>query len=143
MYTTLKRLQTDLENQASRTELMGGQLEMWNSGEGSSSVAASLQATRTLQDESMASVERSKRIIGETEEVGTSTTAQLAHQRDQLMKINENLDSIEDELKRADKLIRSFVRRMATDRVVLIFLSLIVLSILFVIGYQIYKKVRH
>jgi len=118
-------------------------MDTWGASGGPSSSQASLQASKALQDESLASVERSKQIVAETENIGSGTTTQLAQQREQLMKINEKLDTIEDELKRADKLIRSFVRRMATDRIVQIFLLLIVIGVVFIIGYQIYKKVHH
>ncbi|KAG6959155.1 hypothetical protein JG687_00008957 [Phytophthora cactorum] len=43
---------------------------------------------------------------------------------------------IEDSLQRADKLIRSFARRMATDRVILLFAFLVIVGIAGIVGYK-------
>jgi SNARE protein len=80
-----------------------------------------MKATQNVQNDSLQSVERSKRLVQESQEIGGSTLVTLGEQKEQLIKISQNLDEIDDELKRADKLMRSFMRRMATDRIVSLF----------------------
>ncbi len=51
-------------------------------------------------------------------QIGVNTTGVLGQQREQLVNTSKQLDNIEDELRRADLIVRAFMRRMATDKVV-------------------------
>ncbi len=70
-----------------------------------------------------------KRILNsatESKEIGMATGAELIKQTAQMVNISEDLDSIESELTRSNKLIRGFATKMATDRCIQIFLFLLV-----------------
>jgi hypothetical protein len=54
--------------------------------------------------------------------------------------IYSNVDKIEGDLKRADKIMRAFMRRMATDKLVLCFILLIIIGIITIIAWQATKK---
>jgi SNARE protein len=85
-------------------------------------------------------LERSRRTIEQTAEVGRETSGKLKAQTEQLGRIGDDLDKIETTLKRADRELRAFIRRMATDKVIMCFMMLIVLGICAIIIYQIVNK---
>ncbi|CAH0481595.1 unnamed protein product [Peronospora belbahrii] len=53
-----------------------------------------------------------------------ATAAALRNQREHIVEITDTVVSIEDSLQRADKLIGSFARRMATDQFILLLVIL-------------------
>eukprot|EP00298_Acanthocystis_sp_HF-20_P004970 c15269_g1_i1.p1 GENE.c15269_g1_i1~~c15269_g1_i1.p1 ORF type:complete len:227 (+),score=85.45 c15269_g1_i1:33-713(+) len=146
LHSHLKRMQADITSLSDRSNLLGAkELETWKVERGGQqqsqqSTSELLKSAHSAQDESFESLERSKRIVEETEQVGIATTTQLGAQREQLINVSKNLDEVEDQLKRADQLIRSFGRRMATDKLILCFLFLIVTGVIFIIGYKIYQS---
>merc|ERR1712048_1295371 len=105
-HSTLKRLTADLQNLVNRRDLLP-QTEMERRGQGEAvmqerSTADVLRSARTVQDDSIASVERSKQLVNESYEIGVNTTGVLGQQREQLVNTSKQLDNIEDELRRAD-----------------------------------------
>ncbi len=62
----------------------------------------------------------------ESKEIGMATGAELMKETQQMVNISEDLDYIESELTRGNKLIRGFATKMATDRCIQIFLFLLV-----------------
>lgn len=98
------------------------------------------QAGVEVQEDSLSSLERSRRTIEQTAEVGRETSGKLKAQTEQLGRIGDDLDKIETTLKRADRELRAFIRRMATDKVIMCFMMLIVLGICAIIIYQIVNK---
>mmetsp|Transcript_19208 Transcript_19208/g.40048 ORF Transcript_19208/g.40048 Transcript_19208/m.40048 type:complete len:91 (-) Transcript_19208:86-358(-) len=61
-------------------------------------------------------------------------------QRDQIKDITEEVMQIEDNLSRADKLIKTFGRRMATDKFIQCFTCVNVLLLVGVIVYAVVSK---
>lgn len=94
-----------------------------------------------IQDESMKSVMRSQQMVQNAQMMGTSTAEQLRNQTDQLGRIHEDVESMEAVLKLADAQIRSFMRKMATDKLILGFFFLIVAGIVTIIGLKIFGKI--
>jgi hypothetical protein len=98
-----------------------------------------VQAGLDLQDDSLGSLGRGKRIVSQTEEIGRETGTKLKEQTEQLNVMSEDLDRIESTLKRADRELRAFIRRMATDKLIMGFLLLIVLLIAVAVIYTAIK----
>jgi len=95
-----------------------------------------LQAAEKLQDESLDSLERSKKVIADAQQIGTDTAKTLKDQTEQLNRVNADVDSIHSNLKLAEKQLKNFVRRMATDKVIMILLCLIVLAVIGLIAVE-------
>jgi len=89
-----------------------------------------------IQDQSLASTSRSKRMIEDSRAIGVETATQLKSQTEQLRNIDEDIMKVESNLKRADMLIRAFLRRMATDKFIMVFMFLIVVGIITIIIYK-------
>lgn len=144
LHAVLKQLQTDLMHSADRGELLGGrEMSRIRGGDQEAppmSTRQALASAKVTQEDSMDSLERSKRLVAESEEYGTSTISTLGQQRDQLLTISKNLDDLQDDIQQSKKLMSSFLRRMTTDRIVQCFLLLIVLGIVFIIIYKVVKK---
>ncbi|KAI3629310.1 hypothetical protein MIR68_012649 [Amoeboaphelidium protococcarum] len=83
-----------------------------------------------VQKESKQSTERTKQVLQHTIDVGTKTNEVLKEQTVQLETIDQNVDLIESNLTRADKQIRIFLRRMATDKVILAMVLLVIIAII-------------
>lgn len=57
-------------------------------------------------------------IVGDTEELGSATLEQLVKQRQQLEDVHKTVLRVDEALNRSDALIRTFGKRMATDKII-------------------------
>ena len=75
-----------------------------------------LKAADQIQDKTAQSLKHTEQMVQLTKEVATATIEELHRQKEQIKDITEEVMQLEDNLTRADKLIRTFGRRMATDK---------------------------
>jgi len=94
-----------------------------------------VKEAKGVQDKTLDALKRTAYTLGETKEVGLATATTLQQQSDQIKGVTEEMMRINDKLKRADKLLRVFGRRMATDRLILFFTFLVVVGIAAIIIY--------
>jgi len=94
-----------------------------------------LDGANKIQDLTMASVNRTAAMIAESQELGQSTIENLKDQAAQIADINTEITVIDSNLKRAEKLITSFTRRMATDKIIQGFAALNIVVMIVLIGY--------
>ncbi len=88
-----------------------------------------------IQDLTFESLARTKNMIEASKEVGTATIEQLRTQRDQIIEIEKEVDAMDSNLVRAEKLIMNFTRRMATDRIIQMFTAVNIVVLLGLILY--------
>lgn len=130
-----KQYATNLENK--RLDLFEGPNEGY--GEENVLLASSLTNQQLMDhgnqmmDETDQAIERGKRIVQETIDVGTETAAALKAQTEQMSRIVNELDSIHFSLKRASKLVKEIGRQVATDRCIMAMLFLIVMGVVAII----------
>lgn len=144
----LKRHERDLKElsiqvQEHRQELNRGELFVNAQREGSSPEEngdAMLMEASKLQDKTKESLDRTSNLIGEAKSVGLETMEELRRQREQISRIDEEAQKIEGNLTRADKLIKTFGRRMATDRFIQCFACVNVFLLVGVIVYIVVMK---
>lgn len=84
-----------------------------------------LQEASKVQDQSLSAVERMKRQIQESKEIGATTAVRLKGQTEQLKNIDTDIMKVKSNLSRADLLIKAYLRKMTTDKIILSFLCLI------------------
>lgn len=77
-----------------------------------------LAGANVLQDKTVESLLRSKALIAQSREVGAATVDQLRAQRDQMKEIEADIDKIQSNMERAERLVTNFTRRMASDRII-------------------------
>uniref|UniRef100_A0A2C9U597 t-SNARE coiled-coil homology domain-containing protein n=1 Tax=Manihot esculenta TaxID=3983 RepID=A0A2C9U597_MANES len=92
-----------------------------------------------MMDETDHAIERGKKIVQETINVGTETAAALKAQTEQMSRIVNELDSIHFSIKKASQLVKEIGRQVATDKCIMAMLFLIVIGIVAII---IVKKKR-
>mmetsp|Transcript_2301 Transcript_2301/g.3475 ORF Transcript_2301/g.3475 Transcript_2301/m.3475 type:complete len:258 (-) Transcript_2301:91-864(-) len=92
-----------------------------------------------LQDKTQQSLGNTKTMVEESKLVGMQTVDELQRQREQINQIDNDVMRMEDNLNRADKLIKTFGKRMATDKLIQCFACVNVLLIVGVIVYSIVK----
>uniref|UniRef100_A0A7S2IXW3 t-SNARE coiled-coil homology domain-containing protein n=1 Tax=Haptolina brevifila TaxID=156173 RepID=A0A7S2IXW3_9EUKA len=90
-----------------------------------------------IQDRDLSALERMKRQVAETGEVAAATAMRLKGQTDQLKNIDTDVGKVKSNLSRADLLVRQFMRKMMTDKLVMIFMCLIVCGIIGIIVYKV------
>ena len=80
-------------------------------------------------------------LLQETKQVALATTETLANQTGQIGNMKGDLQGIDNQLKRSDQLIRAYLVRMMTDKIImgLIFL-LVILIVVAVIVYYVWGK---
>ena len=64
----------------------------------------------------------------------------MKQQTNQLENVDKGLDDIESNIKRANKQLRAFVRRMATDKIIIVLFLLVLCGIIAAIVIPIVKK---
>ncbi|CAJ2661795.1 unnamed protein product [Trifolium pratense] len=92
-----------------------------------------INAGMKTMDETDQAIERSKKVVHETIEVGTSTATTIKSQTEQMSRIVNELDSIQFSIKKASKLVMEIGRKVATDKCIMLFLFLIVCGVVAVI----------
>jgi SNARE protein len=90
-----------------------------------------------VQSQSLSAVERMKRQIEESKQVGAATAARLQGQTEQLKNIDVDIQKVSSNLKRADLLLRAFMRKMVTDKIIMVFMCLILIGVLTIIVWKI------
>ncbi|KAI8618899.1 hypothetical protein BC830DRAFT_1106530 [Chytriomyces sp. MP71] len=98
------------------------------------------QQAMVVQDQTNAATNRAKVMVQQTIEIGAAVNDELKKQGEQLHNIREGIDHVESNLKRADKQLRVFMRRMSTDKIFLLFIFLIVIGLVVAIVLYILKK---
>eukprot|EP00249_Psilotum_nudum_P015283 c25242_g1_i1 orf=291-1088(+) len=88
---------------------------------------------RTKMDETDQAIERSKKVVEDTINVGTQTAQTLKAQTEQMGRIVNELDTIQFSIKKASQLVKEIGRRLATDRCIMMFLFLIVCGVIAII----------
>eukprot|EP01006_Ploeotia_vitrea_P031231 TRINITY_DN6354_c0_g1_i1.p1 TRINITY_DN6354_c0_g1~~TRINITY_DN6354_c0_g1_i1.p1 ORF type:complete len:235 (+),score=29.69 TRINITY_DN6354_c0_g1_i1:29-733(+) len=97
-----------------------------------------LQTAMSVQDESKASIQRTLRVVNETEGIAEGIQETLHVQTEKIQEIDEDLKELEGELKRASRDIQWFVRTARTDKCLITLFGLIVLCVAFIIIWQIW-----
>ncbi|KAL5705789.1 putative plant SNARE 11 [Ranunculus cassubicifolius] len=86
-----------------------------------------------MTDETDQAIERSKKTVEDTVNVGQETAAALQAQTEEMSRIVNELDSIHFSIKKASKLVKEIGRHVATDRYIMMLLFLIVVGVITVI----------
>ncbi|PIM98150.1 hypothetical protein CDL12_29372 [Handroanthus impetiginosus] len=86
-----------------------------------------------MMDETDQAIDRAKKVVHETVEVGTETAAALKAQTEQMSRIVNELDSIHFSIKKASQLVKEIGRQVATDRCIMALLFLIVMGVVAII----------
>jgi SNARE protein len=144
----LKALQADLkaiESDAQRGDLFSGRdVEAGSAKNGGlDGVKAGddlLRQAAGLQDKTQDSLDNTKNMIAASKEVGLSTLEELERQRDVISSIERETDRIDDNLARAEALLKQFSRRMASDHFIQCFAVINCLLLIGVVIYVIVKK---
>jgi len=79
-------------------------------------------------------------MIEQSKEVGTVTLEVLQRQREQIKEIDIEVNAIDDNLKKAERLITTFSKRMASDRILQVLFALNVVILGAIIIYIISTK---
>ena len=94
-----------------------------------------LAAAMNIQDKSFESLGRTRNMIEASKQVGADTIEELRRQRDQIKDIEKEVDNIDSNLRRAEKLVFEFSRRLATDKIIQGFAALNIVVMLGLILY--------
>lgn len=88
---------------------------------------------KKTMDETDQAIERSKKVVEDTINVGAQTAQTLKSQTEQMGRIVNELDTIQFSIKKASQLVREIGRQIATDRCIMMFLFLIVCGVVAII----------
>jgi len=141
----MKMLQADLkalESEQQRGELFvagGGDPEQGEM-DGQKAGDNMLKEAAELQNKTQDSLENTKNMVAASKEVGLATLEELERQRDVITSIERETDRIDDNLARAEALLKQFGKRMASDHFIQCFAVVNCLLLLGVIIFAIVKK---
>ncbi|KAK4801168.1 hypothetical protein SAY86_021655 [Trapa natans] len=92
-----------------------------------------VDAGKKTMDETDQVIERSKKVVEQTIEVGSQTAVTLKGQTEQMGRIVNDLDTIQFSIKKASQLVKEIGRQVATDKCIMLFLFLIVCGVIAII----------
>lgn len=95
-----------------------------------------LNETHKIQDLTFDSLARTRNLIQESEEIGAATLEQLQRQHEQMHDIEKEVDNLDNNVKKAEHLILSFTKRMASDRIIQFFAAINICLIIALIAYS-------
>jgi novel plant SNARE len=98
-----------------------------------------LKETMGLQDKTQDSLANTRNMIAASKEVGVATLEELQRQREVLQNIEKETDRIDDNLARAEALLKQFGKRMASDQFIQCFALVNCLLLLGVVLYAVVK----
>lgn len=96
-----------------------------------------------VQHNTLQSLGRSEKLLNETETLGTEAATTLRAQTEQIKQTNQELDEMHSEIGRASTELKSFMRRMARDRLIIFFLIAIVVCIIIIVILAVLKHKWH
>ncbi|KAL7550115.1 hypothetical protein ACHAWF_013349 [Thalassiosira exigua] len=99
-----------------------------------------LNEMNDIQDKTKSSLHNTKNMVAASKQVGEATMEELLKQREQIRTIDEDVMRMEDNLTRADRLIKTFGKRMATDRFIQCFACINILLLVGVVIYSVLRK---
>lgn len=146
----LKTLQSDckaLESESARGELFveadeqfaAGNLNGSNGPDGVKAGNSMLKEAHGLQDKTQDSLANTRTMIADSKEVGAATLEELERQREVIQNIERETDRMDDNLARAEVLLKQFGKRMASDHFIQCFAVINCLLLLGVIIYAVVK----
>ncbi|KAK9128933.1 hypothetical protein Syun_017730 [Stephania yunnanensis] len=137
-YVALKKQYAgNLENK--RADLFDGPGDEEGPGEQNVLLASSMtnqqlmDTGNRMMDDTDQAIERSKKVVQDTINVGAETAAALKAQTEQMSRIVNELDSIHFSIKKASQLVKEIGRQVATDRCIMALLFLIVIGVIAII----------
>ena len=111
----------------------GGQMDGEKAGDNM------LKEASHLQDKTQDSLANTRNMIAQSKEVGVSTLEELERQRGVIENISNEADRIDDNLARAEVLLKQFGKRMASDHFIQCFA---VVNCLLLLGVVLYAVLR-
>lgn len=96
-----------------------------------------LAEASALQDKTQDSLTNTRNLIAQSKEVGVSTLEELQRQREVIQNIEKEADRMDDNLARAEALIKQFGKRIASDKFIQCFAVLNCLLLLGVVLYAV------
>ena len=88
-----------------------------------------LDEAANIQAKDKQATRRMLKMVNQTEDIAASTMDTMKNQTEQLSKIHADLEEMDSTLKLADQQIKQYVRKMATDKLIMAMLFLIVMGI--------------
>lgn len=98
-----------------------------------------LKEASALQDKTQDSLSNTKNMIAASKEVGVATLEELQRQREVIQNIEKETDRMDDNLARAEALMKQFGKRMASDKFIQCFAVLNCLLLCGVVLYAVLK----
>ncbi|MCO5612816.1 hypothetical protein L7F22_067087 [Adiantum nelumboides] len=141
----IKELNSYVALRKTYTSAIGNKKELLDGGGGDPLVDDNVRMASTMtnqelidsgnktMDETDQAIERSKKVVEDTVNIGGQTAQTLKAQTEQMGRIVNELDTIQFSIKKASQLVREIGRQIATDRCIMLFLFLIVCGVIAII----------
>jgi hypothetical protein len=94
-----------------------------------------LDKAKNTQEDTLMKLKSGLATVEATKEQGKFTAAQLEQDREKMKRIDSGLDNVQSEMELSQVLITRFVKRIASDKVIIAFATLLVLAILGIVIY--------
>jgi t-SNARE complex subunit (syntaxin) len=96
-----------------------------------------LKRAAEIQDEDLDNLDGMIQMVENTKQIGADTAAELQAQTDKLRQASEHVKEIESNMDIAQAELRSFIRRMGTDKLFMVCLCVVVIGIIVAVVWSI------
>lgn len=137
----IARLKQELaaaKNHSEKAHLVAGASPQMDTSQASDSQI--LDEAQRIQEKDKSATRRMLKMVTGTEELAQNTMSTMQNQTDQLAKIHSDLEEMDSTLKLADAQIKAYMRKMATDKVIMAFLFLIVVGFVSILVIKTYTN---
>jgi len=93
-----------------------------------------------IQNDDIETLHRVSRTVETTKQIGAETLDKMNQQREQIINIDKGVDEVSSNIQLASRHLRTFVRRLATDKIIMGFVLLIFVAVVFIIVWKAVKK---
>ena len=99
-----------------------------------------LDKTEKVHDDIELHLRNALNVVNDTDELADATLETLGRQREQIENVHKTVLSIDEALTRSDALLRTFGKRMMTDKIMQVFFALNLLAVVGVVVYMAVSK---
>eukprot|EP00286_Rhodomonas_abbreviata_P007298 CAMPEP_0181341970 /NCGR_PEP_ID=MMETSP1101-20121128/30739_1 /TAXON_ID=46948 /ORGANISM="Rhodomonas abbreviata, Strain Caron Lab Isolate" /LENGTH=286 /DNA_ID=CAMNT_0023453373 /DNA_START=243 /DNA_END=1101 /DNA_ORIENTATION=+ len=91
---------------------------------------------KRVQEQTMGALERTEKLVEEMQGIGKETNEKLSQQTDQIKATNQDVNAVNEGINAAGKKVKDIARRLATDKMIMCMILMLILAIIGIIVVQ-------
>eukprot|EP00286_Rhodomonas_abbreviata_P026922 CAMPEP_0181296896 /NCGR_PEP_ID=MMETSP1101-20121128/4947_1 /TAXON_ID=46948 /ORGANISM="Rhodomonas abbreviata, Strain Caron Lab Isolate" /LENGTH=288 /DNA_ID=CAMNT_0023401789 /DNA_START=243 /DNA_END=1106 /DNA_ORIENTATION=+ len=103
---------------------------------GAAGADETIEHGKRVQEQTMGALERTEKLVEEMQGIGKETNEKLSQQTDQIKATNQDVNAVNEGINAAGKKVKDIARRLATDKMIMCMILMLILAIIGIIVVQ-------